>query len=96
MIYADNAATTPMSPAARDTMIALLDTCWGNASSLYLHGQQAKEALERARAEVAAVIGAQAREIVFTSGGSEANSQAMTLAAGGHAVVSAVEEAYKS
>ena len=47
MIYADNAATTPMSPAARETMVSLLDTCWGNASSLYLHGQRAREALEK-------------------------------------------------
>ena len=81
MIYADNAATTRMSPAARDTMTALLDTCWGNASSLYLHGQRAREALEKARWEVAAVIGAQPREIVFTSGGSEADNQAIRSAA---------------
>ncbi len=81
MIYADNAATTPMSPAARETMVSLLDTCWGNASSLYLHGQRAREALENARAEVAGLIGAQAREIVFTSGGSEADNQAIRSAA---------------
>ncbi len=81
MIYADNAATTPMSPAARETMVSLLDTCWGNASSLYLHGQRAREALENARAEVANLIGAQPREIVFTSGGSEADNQAIRSAA---------------
>ena len=58
-IYADNAATTKMSDAAAHTMITLLEEAWGNPSSLYLHGQKAKEVLEQAREEIAAVIGAE-------------------------------------
>ena len=81
MIYADNAATTKMSEAAVHTMVALNEECWGNPSSLYLHGQKAKEALEKAREEIAALIGAGPREIVFTSGGSEADNQAIRSAA---------------
>ena len=81
VIYADNAATTKMSEAAVHTMVALNEECWGNPSSLYLHGQKAKEALEKAREEIAALIGAGPREIVFTSGGSEADNQAIRSAA---------------
>ena len=81
MIYADNAATTKMSEAAVHTMSALLADTWGNPSSLYTAGQKAKEALEKARAEVAAAIGAEPREILFTSGGSEADNQAIRSAA---------------
>ena len=81
MIYADNAATTKMSEAAIQTMTALFHEAWGNPSSLYEHGQKAKEVLEKAREEVAAVIGAQPQEILFTSGGSEADNQAIRSAA---------------
>ena len=81
MIYADNAATTKMSPAAIQTMTTLLNEAWGNPSSLYAHGQRAKEILEKAREDVAAVIGAEPREIIFTSGGSEADNQAINSAA---------------
>ena len=81
MIYADNAATTKMSDAAIRTMTSLLESAWGNPSSLYAHGQAAKEVLEAARAEVAAVIGARPEEICFTSGGSEADNQAIRSAA---------------
>ena len=81
MIYADNAATTRMSEAAVHTMTRLFRDAWGNPSSLYLHGQKAKEALEAAREEIAAVIGASPREITFTSGGSEADNQAIRSAA---------------
>ena len=81
MIYADNAATTKMSEAAVQTMISLMDDTWGNPSSLYAHGQKAKEVLEKAREDVAAVIGAEPREILFTSGGSEADNQAIRSAA---------------
>ena len=70
MIYADNAATTKMSDAAIHKMVSLLNDTWGNPSSLYTHGQMAKEVLEKAREDVAAVIGASADEIIFTSGGS--------------------------
>ncbi len=81
MIYADNAATTKMSEAALDTMTSFLRETWGNPSSLYGIGQQAKEALENARADIAAVIGADPKEIIFTSGGSEADNQAIRSAA---------------
>lgn len=81
MIYADNAATTKMSEAAIQTMSALMNESWGNPSSLYVHGQKAKEVLEKAREDTASVIGAQPREIIFTSGGSEADNQAILSAA---------------
>ena len=81
MIYADNAATTKMSRAAIDAMVACLENDYGNPSSLYALGQNAKERLEQARAEIAAVIGAEPREITFTSGGSEADNQAIRSAA---------------
>ena len=81
MIYADNAATTKMSEAAVNKMFSLINTTWGNPSSLYSVGQEAKEALEKAREEVAAIIGARPQEIIFTSGGSEADNQAILSAA---------------
>ena len=81
MIYADNAATTKMSRAALDAMLACMENEYGNPSSLYALGQRAKETLERAREEVAAVIGASPKEITFTSGGSEADNQAIRSAA---------------
>ena len=81
MIYADNAATTKMSETALHTMTALMRETWGNPSSLYVHGQKAKEALEQAREDIAALIGAEPREILFTSGGSEADNQALRSAA---------------
>ena len=80
-IYADNAATTEMSQAALDTMITCLKDVYGNPSSLYERGQKAKEILEQAREDVAGVIGAVPREITFTSGGSEADNQAIRSAA---------------
>ena len=81
MIYADNAATTRMSDAALNTLIELSKENYGNASSLYSLGQRSKEVLEKAREDVAAVINAQPREILFTSGGSEADNQAIRSAA---------------
>ena len=81
MIYADNAATTPMSEAAINTMTTLIRETYGNPSSLYEFGQKAKEVLEQARADTAALIGADAKEIIFTSGGSEADNQAIISAA---------------
>lgn len=80
-IYADNAATTRMSRRAIDTMTACLEEEYGNPSSLYALGQRAKERLEAARADVAAVLNAQPREITFTSGGSEADNQALRTGA---------------
>ena len=82
MIYADNAATTKLSAAALETMTKLLQDCWGNPSSLYAHGQAAMEQLMEAREKVAAALGAASpREITFTSGGSEADNQAIRSAA---------------
>ena len=81
MIYADNAATTKMSDAAVAAMLPYLKEYYGNPSSLYMFGQKAKEAIEEARATVAACIGAELREIIFTSGGSEADNQAIRSAA---------------
>ena len=80
-IYADHAATTAMSEAAIDAMTRCMREEYGNPSSLYRIGQRAKEVLEQAREDVAAVIGAEAREIYFTSGGSEADNQAIRSAA---------------
>lgn len=81
MIYADNAATTAMSEAAIARMTEVMRQTYGNPSSLYSIGQEAKEVLEQARADIASVIGANPNEIIFTSGGSEADNQAITSAA---------------
>ena len=80
-IYADNAATTRMSRTAIDAMIPYMESVYGNPSSLYSIGQEAKEALDQARDQVAAVINADPKEILFTSGGSEADNQALRSAA---------------
>ena len=81
MIYADNAATTKMSEAAVNRMFSVINENFGNPSSLYSLGQRAKEILESAREDVAKVINARAKEIYFTSGGSEADNQAIISAA---------------
>ena len=81
MIYADNAATTKMSRTAIEAMLPYMDKIYGNPSSLYSFGQDAKEALEDARSRIAAVLGCEPREITFTSGGSEADNQAIFSAA---------------
>ncbi len=81
MIYADHAATTRMSEAAAQTMLSVIRENYGNPSSLYSIGQAAKETLEEARRAIARVIGADPREILFTSGGSEADNQAILSAA---------------
>ena len=80
-IYADNAATTKMSRTAIDAMLPYMETYYGNPSSLHTVGQQAAEALQKARETVAACLGCQSREITFTSGGSEADNQAIVSAA---------------
>ena len=80
-IYADHAATTKMSDAAINTLLCMSKEVWGNPSSLYEHGQKAKEMLEQAREDVASVINADPKEIYFTSGGSEADNQAILTAA---------------
>jgi len=80
-VYADNAATTKMSQLAIQTMVPYFENTYGNPSSLHSVGQEAKEALENARATVAACLGCEPREIYFTSGGSEADNQAIISAA---------------
>ena len=80
-IYADNAATTKMSRTAIDAMLPYMETYYGNPSSLHTIGQQAAEALMTARQTVAECLGCQPREITFTSGGSEADNQALVSAA---------------
>jgi len=80
-VYADNAATTAMSQLAIDAMLPYMNKVYGNPSSLHSVGQEAKEALEAARETVAQCLGAQSREITFTSGGSEADNQAIISAA---------------
>ena len=76
-VYADNAATRKMRPAAIDTMLRTTEEYYGNPSSLHSMGQRAKEVLEDARQSIANLLGANANEIYFTSGGSEADNQAI-------------------
>ena len=80
-VYADNAATTPVHAKAAEAMLACLQEEYGNPSSLHTVGQRAKELLDQARADVAACLGAGAREIYFTGGGSEADNQALLTGA---------------
>ena len=80
-VYADNAATTAMSQVAIDAMVPYFNKIYGNPSSLHSVGQEAKEALENARQTVANCLGCEPREIIFTSGGSEADNQAIISAA---------------
>ncbi len=80
-VYADNAATTKMSAAAINAMVPCFEKFYGNPSSLHSIGQEAKEVLEDCRARMAAVLGCEPREVYFTSGGSEADNQAIISAA---------------
>lgn len=80
-IYLDNAATTKMSRTAIDAMLPYMDELYGNPSSLHSAGQRANEALADARERIAGRLGCEAREVTFTSGGSEADNQAIISAA---------------
>ena len=80
-IYLDNAATTKMSKTAINAMLPYMDTVYGNPSSLHSAGQAAAEALADARERIAKCLGCTAKEITFTSGGSEADNQAILSAA---------------
>ena len=80
-VYADNAATTSVSKTALEAMLPYLTEDYGNPSSLYAFGQRSAEALARAREDVAACLNADPKEIYFTSGGSEADNQAIISAA---------------
>ncbi|WP_175983971.1 cysteine desulfurase family protein [Burkholderia vietnamiensis] len=89
MIYLDHNATTAPAPAAIDAMLAVLTDVWANASSQHGAGQQAKRTLAAARATIAGALGCKAREVVFTSGATEANHLAV-LGLGASATASAV------
>ena len=96
-IYLDHAATTPVSERAREAMRPFFSECWGNPSAVYGNGREARKAVETARRQVAAAIGAEAREICFTSGGTESDNQAILGTAfalkdrGRHIITSAIE-----
>ncbi|MCL6565668.1 MAG: cysteine desulfurase NifS [Acidobacteriia bacterium] len=96
-IYFDHNATTPVDPAVREAMLPYLSEVFGNASSIHSFGQQARAAVERARQSVAALLGARPAEIVFTSGGTEADNLAIfgiVHAAGGarkHVITTQIE-----
>ncbi len=89
-IYLDYNATQPVKPAVREAVLDALEFP-SNASSVHRLGQQARHAVERARAEVAALIGAQASEIVFTSSATEANATALNGIADRILLVSGIE-----
>src|SRR5581483_356311 len=80
-IYLDYNATTPIDPAVRDAMLPFLADHFGNPSSAHAFGRTAHDAVERARGQVAALLGARPDEIVFTGGGSEASNHAIKGAA---------------
>lgn len=82
MIYADNAATTKLSRSALEAMLPFLEDNFGNPSSLHTAGQEAATALFNARKDIAECIGADVKEIYFTSGGSEADNQARNFCGG--------------
>ena len=96
-IYLDNAATTSVDSRVLESMMPYFLNCYGNASSLHSFGTDAKEVLDRSRKKLAPFIGAESEEIVFTSGGTEANNMAIKGIAfanrpkGNHIIVSAVE-----
>lgn len=94
MIYLDNNATTPLDPRVGAAMLPWLGERHGNPSSIHAYGRAAREAVEAARSEVAALLEAQPPEIVFTASGTEANNAVLaTLTArpGGHVVISSFE-----
>jgi cysteine desulfurase len=96
-VYLDNAATTPILPEVKETMLPFLGEVFGNPQSLHEWGDGAREAVDEAREKVAGLIGGQAEEIIFTSGGTESNNLAVKglalagQAKGKHVVVSAIE-----
>lgn len=96
-IYLDHSATTPVDPRVAAAMTRTLTETYGNPSSVHGFGQQARAAVDRARREVAALIGAKQNEIVFTSGGTEANNLAIrglceiSASHGRHIITSAIE-----
>jgi cysteine desulfurase len=92
-VYFDNNATTPVLPEVLEAMRPCFTEQFGNASSIHQDGQQARAAVERAREKVAALLGARSSEIVFTSGGTEADNTALfgIVKAGDHIITSVIE-----
>ena len=88
--YFDHNATTPLSPEVFQAMAPLMTDIFGNASSIHQFGQQARGELDRARRSVASMLGAKPEEIVFTSGGTEADNMAI-FGAGGHVITTTAE-----
>jgi cysteine desulfurase len=88
--YFDHNATTPVSPEVLEAMLPAMTEVYGNASSIHHFGQMARQQLDRARAQVAAMLGADPVEIVFTSGGTESDNLAV-FGTGGHVITTAVE-----
>lgn len=80
MIYLDHNATTPVLPKVLEAMMPYLTTEWGNPSSAYKFGAKVKSVIETARAQVAELIGAQPREVIFTSCATESNNAAIHAA----------------
>ena len=74
IVYADNAATTPLSPIALEAMLPYLEEIYGNPSTPYSLGRRTKKAIETARSDIAQCLGADVHEIFFTSGGSESDN----------------------
>lgn len=89
--YLDYAATAPLLPSARQAMVDAMEAGYGNASALHSMGHAAEVAVEKARAEVARLINAEPEEIIFTSGGSEANNTVAEIFRGQKVAVSAIE-----
>lgn len=93
MIYLDHAATTPPDAAVIRAMADCMVAAWQNPGASYAPSEAPRRLLRQARQTIAGMLNARPQEILFTSGGTEGNNQAMTLARGGHAVVGAVEHA---
>lgn len=90
-VYLDNAATMPLLPAAKAAMLVAMDAEYGNAAALHSSGHQAKAVIEEARGKIARLINADPAEIIFTSGGSEANNTVMETFRGQKVAVSSIE-----
>ncbi|PYS24472.1 MAG: cysteine desulfurase NifS [Acidobacteria bacterium] len=96
-VYLDHSATTPIDSRVLEAMLPYLTEKFGNASSVHMFGQEARAAVDKARRQVASLVGARANEVVFTSGGTEANNLAIrgicevAKAHGRHVITSAIE-----
>jgi cysteine desulfurase len=92
VIYLDHNATTPVHPKVLEAMLPFLGKFYGNPSSLYRHGRLVRSAIDTARQQVASLVGAHASQVIFTSGGTEANNLALqSVKPGGKLAISAIE-----